>query len=32
MHVELIVAPDCPHADAARSLIADCLARLDVTT
>lgn len=32
MHVELITAPDCPHADATRGLIADCLAQLDVTT
>ncbi|MPY79212.1 MAG: alkylmercury lyase [Actinophytocola sp.] len=31
MHVELITAPECPHADDARSMIADCLAQLDLT-
>jgi len=28
MNIELLVAPDCPHAPAARTLVAECLDRL----
>jgi hypothetical protein len=28
MDVELLLAPDCPHAAAARALLAECLGRL----
>lgn len=31
MRVELLLAPGCPHADAARPVVTDCLAQLGVT-
>lgn len=31
MRVELLLAPDCPNAAAARRLVGNCLAQLDLT-
>lgn len=31
MRVELLLAPGCPHADAARGVVTGCLAQLGVT-